>query len=219
MIDLPLSWSFLPIHFCDPILVEQFHDFKLSVFSAHSVRSSWRFRKTSHDQAKMHLDKVDRPLLFRFLRMPYILPQFLERFCFRPLSLHKTLPYRWQAYGHFPITSYRLFQTLNNQSGKWSPFCYFEGDSQIPTLATSGYGYSLLIGLIWRSITNDPMTTTAAIDRLAHHSVVLGLNVLSYRADQARKFGKSSPAIGWKNVRRKVQTTCLLQLHYDRNGI
>jgi len=31
------------------------------------------------------------------------------------------------------------------------------------------------------------MTTAAAIDRLVHHSVVLELNVPSYRAEQARK--------------------------------
>jgi hypothetical protein len=31
------------------------------------------------------------------------------------------------------------------------------------------------------------MTTAAAIDRLVHHSVVLELNVASYRAEQAMK--------------------------------
>jgi hypothetical protein len=31
------------------------------------------------------------------------------------------------------------------------------------------------------------MTTAAAIDRLVHHSVILELNVNSYRAEQARK--------------------------------
>jgi hypothetical protein len=31
------------------------------------------------------------------------------------------------------------------------------------------------------------MTTAAAIDRLVHHSVVLELDVLSYRAEQAMK--------------------------------
>jgi hypothetical protein len=33
----------------------------------------------------------------------------------------------------------------------------------------------------------DPMTTAAAIDRLVHHSVILELNVSSYRAEQAKK--------------------------------
>jgi DNA replication protein DnaC len=39
----------------------------------------------------------------------------------------------------------------------------------------------------WEIIFKDPMTTAAAIDRLVHHSVVLELNVPSYRAEQAKK--------------------------------
>jgi len=39
----------------------------------------------------------------------------------------------------------------------------------------------------WETIFKDPMTTAAAIDRLVHHSVILELNVPSYRAEQARK--------------------------------
>ena len=39
----------------------------------------------------------------------------------------------------------------------------------------------------WETIFKDPMTTAAAIDRLVHHSVVLELNVPSYRAEQAMK--------------------------------
>jgi len=39
----------------------------------------------------------------------------------------------------------------------------------------------------WEIIFKDPMTTAAAIDRLVHHSVVLELNVPSYRAEQAQK--------------------------------
>jgi DNA replication protein DnaC len=37
----------------------------------------------------------------------------------------------------------------------------------------------------WEVIFKDPMTTAAAIDRLVHHSVILELNVSSYRAEQA----------------------------------
>lgn len=37
----------------------------------------------------------------------------------------------------------------------------------------------------WESIFKDPMTTAAAIDRLVHHSVILELNVSSYRAQEA----------------------------------
>jgi len=39
----------------------------------------------------------------------------------------------------------------------------------------------------WESIFKDPMTTAAAIDRLVHHSVILELNVPSYRMEQARQ--------------------------------
>jgi DNA replication protein DnaC len=39
----------------------------------------------------------------------------------------------------------------------------------------------------WEAIFKDPMTTAAAIDRLVHHSVILELNVTSYRAEQAQK--------------------------------
>src|SRR5271157_3218537 len=42
----------------------------------------------------------------------------------------------------------------------------------------------------WESIFKDPMTTAAAIDRLVHHSVILELNVTSYRAEQAKKAGQ-----------------------------
>ena len=39
----------------------------------------------------------------------------------------------------------------------------------------------------WEQIFKDPMTTAAAIDRLVHHSVVLELNLSSYRLEQAKK--------------------------------
>ena len=39
----------------------------------------------------------------------------------------------------------------------------------------------------WDSIFKDKMTTTAAIDRLVHHSSILELNAPSYRTEQARK--------------------------------
>jgi DNA replication protein DnaC len=39
----------------------------------------------------------------------------------------------------------------------------------------------------WETIFKDPMTTAAAIDRLVHHSVILELNIPSYRAEQAKK--------------------------------
>ena len=39
----------------------------------------------------------------------------------------------------------------------------------------------------WEAIFRDPMTTAAAIDRLVHHSVILELNIPSYRMEQAKK--------------------------------
>ncbi|MCP4598741.1 IS21-like element helper ATPase IstB [Neptuniibacter sp.] len=39
----------------------------------------------------------------------------------------------------------------------------------------------------WESIFKDPMTTAAAIDRLVHHSVILELNMKSYRIEEAKK--------------------------------
>jgi len=38
----------------------------------------------------------------------------------------------------------------------------------------------------WETIFKDPMTTAAAIDRLVHHSVILELNLKSYRMEQAK---------------------------------
>jgi DNA replication protein DnaC len=39
----------------------------------------------------------------------------------------------------------------------------------------------------WEQIFRDPMTTAAAIDRLVHHSIILELNLPSYRLEQAKK--------------------------------
>jgi len=39
----------------------------------------------------------------------------------------------------------------------------------------------------WESIFKDPMTTAAAIDRLVHHSVILELNLASYRLEASKK--------------------------------
>jgi DNA replication protein DnaC len=43
----------------------------------------------------------------------------------------------------------------------------------------------------WEAIFKDPMTTAAAIDRLVHHSVIMELNIPSYRMEQARKRAKT----------------------------
>ena len=39
----------------------------------------------------------------------------------------------------------------------------------------------------WEAIFKDPMTTAAAIDRLVHHSVIVELNLPSYRLEHAKK--------------------------------
>jgi len=39
----------------------------------------------------------------------------------------------------------------------------------------------------WEQIFKDPMTTAAAIDRLVHHSVILELNLSSYRLEESIK--------------------------------
>jgi DNA replication protein DnaC len=45
----------------------------------------------------------------------------------------------------------------------------------------------------WETIFKDPMTTAAAIDRLVHHSVIVELNVPSYRAEAAKR-ARQNPA-------------------------
>jgi DNA replication protein DnaC len=37
----------------------------------------------------------------------------------------------------------------------------------------------------WERIFKDPMTTAAAIDRLVHHSIILELNLPSYRLEHS----------------------------------
>ncbi len=39
----------------------------------------------------------------------------------------------------------------------------------------------------WEKIFKDPMTTAAAIDRLVHHSIILELNLESYRLEKAKQ--------------------------------
>jgi DNA replication protein DnaC len=45
----------------------------------------------------------------------------------------------------------------------------------------------------WDNIFKDPMTTAAAIDRLIHHSVILELNIKSYRMEHAQQGRKGKP--------------------------
>jgi DNA replication protein DnaC len=50
----------------------------------------------------------------------------------------------------------------------------------------------------WQEVFKDPMTTAAAIDRLVHHSVILELNVDSYRAQAAKDRAKKNKDKGDK---------------------
>ena len=45
----------------------------------------------------------------------------------------------------------------------------------------------------WEQIFKDPMTAAAAIDRLVHHSVILELNIESYRMEVAQKNKSKNP--------------------------
>lgn len=42
----------------------------------------------------------------------------------------------------------------------------------------------------WEQIFKDPMTTAAAVDRLVHHSVILELNLKSYRLEESKSVKK-----------------------------
>jgi DNA replication protein DnaC len=46
----------------------------------------------------------------------------------------------------------------------------------------------------WEQIFKDPMTTAAAIDRLVHHSIILELNVSSYRVEAAQNSKRRATA-------------------------
>jgi len=48
----------------------------------------------------------------------------------------------------------------------------------------------------WEAIFKDPMTTAAAIDRLVHHSVILEMNLTSYRMQTAKR--RTSPGTSEK---------------------
>lgn len=59
--------------------------------------------------------------------------------------------------------------------------CY----ERISVMLTSNLPFSK-----WEKIFKDPMTTAAAIDRLVHHSVILEVNLDSYRLEKAKRRGK-----------------------------
>ena len=54
----------------------------------------------------------------------------------------------------------------------------------------------------WEQIFKDAMTTAAAIDRLVHHSVILELNVPSYRLENAKKSDTGKTEKNAKTVKK-----------------
>jgi DNA replication protein DnaC len=60
----------------------------------------------------------------------------------------------------------------------------------------------------WDQIFKDPMTTAAAIDRVVHHSVVLELDIESYRAEEAKARIGAQEA-GPKNQKGGTERTVL----------
>jgi DNA replication protein DnaC len=53
----------------------------------------------------------------------------------------------------------------------------------------------------WEAIFKDAMTTAAAIDRLVHHSVIIELNLPSYRVEQAKKAKQGRPPDAGESAR------------------
>gem|GEM_PF-1915010 len=47
----------------------------------------------------------------------------------------------------------------------------------------------------WDQIFKDPTTTAAAVDRLVHHSVIIELNLESYRLEVSKKPGKQASSV------------------------
>jgi DNA replication protein DnaC len=62
---------------------------------------------------------------------------------------------------------------------------------------------SNLIFSQWEQIFKDPMTTAAAIDRMVHHSVIVELNVPSYRAEAAKKAKESGKPTAGKPTKEQ----------------
>jgi DNA replication protein DnaC len=56
----------------------------------------------------------------------------------------------------------------------------------------------------WEQIFKDAMTTAAAIDRLVHHSVILELNVPSYRLENAKRSDPKAKATAKKRETNKL---------------
>lgn len=58
----------------------------------------------------------------------------------------------------------------------------------------------------WEAIFKDPMTTAAAIDRLVHHSVILELNLSSYRLEESKRKGQARKTDAREAARETIST-------------
>ena len=58
----------------------------------------------------------------------------------------------------------------------------------------------------WEAIFKDAMMTAAAIDRLVHHSVIIELNIPSYRVEHAKK-NQQAESQGERRMSRRAQNT------------
>jgi DNA replication protein DnaC len=93
------------------------------------------------------------------------LPQLLKRLSFYEGILIDDLGYVQQSREEMEV----LFVLLSERYERGS------------VLLTSNLPFSG-----WEAIFKDPMTTAAAIDRLVHHSIILEMNLPSYRMEQAK---------------------------------
>jgi DNA replication protein DnaC len=55
----------------------------------------------------------------------------------------------------------------------------------------------------WDQIFKDPTTTAAAVDRLVHHSIIIELNLDSYRLEASKKLPKQDPHGGARDRKTK----------------
>jgi DNA replication protein DnaC len=110
---------------------------------------------------------------------------------------------RWQGQGHDShSTWYRKWGQVTQRLGKFEAILlddigYVQQSREemevLFTFLAERYerGSVLLTSNLpfskWEAIFKDPMTTAAAIDRLVHHSVILELNLPSYRLESSKE--------------------------------
>lgn len=98
----------------------------------------------------------------------------------RELELEKTL----KKLARFDVTIIDDFGYVQQQREEMEVLFTFMNHryEQASIMITSNLPFSK-----WETIFKDPMITAAAIDRLVHHSVILEMNIPSYRMQEAKK--------------------------------